>query len=97
MSQKTLNDFVSTEVIEQNEEEQTDEGEYFDARRRQQLRAAGVDIAAARRVKEVEQGAGSWWPPAADEAERHYVEVRNKAHLYVPASDMQNLSWGGIQ
>lgn len=97
--QTTLQDLDSTEVRTENEEttEDDEEKDVFSPRRRRQLRAAGVDLDAARRVKEAEEGKGQWWPAAATEEEQHYVQVRSTAHLYLPAGDMSHLSWGGIR
>jgi len=87
--QTKLSDFTGTEVIEETEQESEDEAEeVFSPRRRRQLEAAGVDLDAARRVEEKLEGEGRWWPEQRSEAEQRYLEVRNKAYLYLPASDM---------
>jgi hypothetical protein len=62
---------------------------------RQQLRAAGVDVDAARRVERMQEGAGSWWPDEASEAERRYLEVRGSAYKWLGAGDYSGLDWGG--
>ena len=85
--QTKLNDFTETEVrTEQESEDETEE--VFSPRRRRQLEAAGVDLQVARRVEAKLSGKGRWWPEQRTEQEQHYIEVRSKAHLYLPASDM---------
>jgi len=85
--QTKLSDF-ETEVRIEQESGQDETEEVFSPRRRRQLEAAGVDLDAARRVEEKLSGEGRWWPEQRTEQEQRYLEVRNKAHLYLPASDM---------
>jgi len=91
--QTKLSDFATEVRTEQESEDETEE--VFGARRRRQLEAAGVDIEVARRVEAKLSGEGRWWPAERTEAEQHYLEVRSKAHLYLPASDMSDLRGRG--